>query len=279
MPEVDQLVFRILNAVRQHPKTGNSLAEVLKEIAPRRRVGGEIPNHTGAAYIGLSFLRLVATNLITLTDQAGRDVGIKLLKKDLAKNLDYGRGYEIAEMLRGKEQVITVKITPNFSSLQEVLKFSITDMLELGDGYTTKVKPVFGKPDNFPNGDIFVLMPFEKSLRPVYDDHIKLVCERAGLNCQRADDFFGVGEIMQDVWSAIFFCRCVIADCTGRNPNVFYEMGIAHTLGKPVITITQNEVDVPFDIRHRRYIKYEFTPRGMKDFEKSLESMIAGEFD
>ena len=48
----------------------------------------------------------------------------------------------------------------------------------------------------------------------------------------------------------------MIADCTGRNPNVFYEIGIAHTLGRDVILITQNEADVPFDLRHLRYVQY-----------------------
>jgi hypothetical protein len=46
--------------------------------------------------------------------------------------------------------------------------------------------------------------------------------------------------------------RVVICDCTGRNPNVFYEIGIAHTLGREVILITQNPEDIPFDLRHLR---------------------------
>ncbi len=61
---------------------------------------------------------------------------------------------------------------------------------------------------------------------------------------------------MQDVVSLIDRSRIVIADCTGRNPNVFYEIGIAHTLGREVILITQNEGDVPFDLRHLRYVHY-----------------------
>jgi hypothetical protein len=40
---------------------------------------------------------------------------------------------------------------------------------------------------------------------------------------------------MWDVWNSIYSSSIIIADCTGRNPNVFYELGIAHTLGKPVI--------------------------------------------
>jgi hypothetical protein len=82
---------------------------------------------------------------------------------------------------------------------------------------------------------------------------------------------------MQDIWNAIAASKIIIADCTGKNPNVFYEIGIAHTLGRPVILITQNPEDVPFDVRHFRYIRYELTPRGMKAFEKTLEATLANE--
>jgi hypothetical protein len=125
------------------------------------------------------------------------------------------------------------------------------------------VAPFFGKPDRdtILKSNVFTLMPFIAELKPIYDDHIKVICNKLGLSCQRADDLIRVGQIMKDVWSAIFLADWRIADCTGRNPNVFYEMGIAHTLGKQVILITQNEDDVPFDIRHIRYLKYEFTPR------------------
>jgi hypothetical protein len=86
----------------------------------------------------------------------------------------------------------------------------------------------------------------------------------------RADDFFIGGHIMTEIWSAIVKAKVLIADCTGRNPNVFYEIGLAHALGKPVVLITQASEDVPFDLRHYRYIQYEFTPRGMKSFEDTL---------
>ncbi len=94
------------------------------------------------------------------------------------------------------------------------------------------------------------------------------------LNVKRADDFFGVHEIMKDIWLSLQGAGAVIADCTERNPNVFYEIGIAHTLGKPVILITENEDDVPFDVRAIRFIKYSMTPRGMKKFESTLEATL-----
>ena len=79
---------------------------------------------------------------------------------------------------------------------------------------------------------------------------------------------------MEEIWSAIALSEIVIADCTGRNPNVFYEIGLAHAIGVPVILITRSSDDVPFDLRQRRYIHYEFTPRGMKAFEEALKKTI-----
>lgn len=119
-----------------------------------------------------------------------------------------------------------------------------------------------------------MLMPFTETIQPVYEDHIKKVASGMSLQIARADDFFSSHEVMQDVWQSLVAATAVIADCTGRNPNVFYEIGIAHTLGKPVILITQNSDDVPFDLKAIRYIKYNFTPRGMSQFEVNLESAI-----
>jgi hypothetical protein len=75
---------------------------------------------------------------------------------------------------------------------------------------------------------------------------------------------------MQDVVSLIDRSRVVIADCTSRNPNVFYEIGIAHTLGREVILITQNDADIPFDLRHLRYVRYLNNGEGLADLERRL---------
>lgn len=122
--------------------------------------------------------------------------------------------------------------------------------------------------------DILVFMPFTDALRPVYDDHLKAVARRLRKTIKRGDDFFTTEEIIDDIWTALLETKVVIADCTGRNPNVFYELGLAHAVGKPTILITQNSDDIPFDLRHRRYVQYELTPRGMKLFEEELRATI-----
>jgi len=122
--------------------------------------------------------------------------------------------------------------------------------------------------------DIFVIMPFDDNFTSFYDDHLKEIAQKMGYIVKRGDDFFSKRAIMSDVWSAIVNAELIIADCSNRNPNVFYELGIAHTLDKPVIMIAQNVEDIPFDIRHLRVIIYEYTLQGMKRFEKDLTDGI-----
>jgi hypothetical protein len=81
------------------------------------------------------------------------------------------------------------------------------------------------------------------------------------------------------MYGAIKDAKLVIADCTDRNPNVFYEIGLAHVLGKQVVLVTQKTEDIPFDLRHLRYITYEYTPRGMRNFEKTLKATLEGTID
>lgn len=134
---------------------------------------------------------------------------------------------------------------------------------------------MLGKPDSRYTYDVFVLMPFVEELKPVYDDHIKEAIKKFNLSIARADDFFSHNAIMNEIWSAIYYSKIIIADCTFKNPNVFYEIGLAHAIGRPVVLMTQNPDDVPFDLRHIRYIHYNNTPRGMKKFEETLSLTVS----
>jgi hypothetical protein len=68
--------------------------------------------------------------------------------------------------------------------------------------------------------------------------------------------------------------RLVVCDFSKRNPNVFYEAGIAHTLGKPVIPIVQNPEDIPFDLRHIRFIKYHDNREGREKLQHDIEQKL-----
>ncbi len=102
----------------------------------------------------------------------------------------------------------------------------------------------------------FVLMPFKPAFDRLYKDKIKPTIEACGFKCLRADDLFSPTPILEDVWIHICKSKAIVADVTGRNPNVFYEIGIAHTVGKPVIIIAQDKSDIPFDVAQFRYFLY-----------------------
>lgn len=170
-----------------------------------------------------------------------------------------------------------IRVVAAWEKIQQTLGISLAELSNQNAENDLLVRPVFERPkESAKNYDMFVLMPFADSLRAVYDDHIKPVAAQLKVSVGRADDFFTAHAVIDDVWSGIFFAKAIVADCTGRNPNVFYEIGLAHVLGKPVVLITQNVKDIPFDVRHIRFIKYTFTPRGMVDFEKSLAETLQG---
>ena len=99
------------------------------------------------------------------------------------------------------------------------------------------------------------MMPFAAEFKGVYAA-IKTAVSACGLDYKRADDIWEHHAIIQDVVNLIARARIVICDCSNRNPNVFYEAGIAHSIGKEVILITQSESDIPFDLQHIRHVRY-----------------------
>jgi hypothetical protein len=173
-----------------------------------------------------------------------------------------------------------IRVTEWLSELQQALDLSLTFLASFDQRKSMAVKPLFGLPETLTESlDVFVLMPFKADMLPVYEDHIKPTCTNMELNVRRGDDFFTADSVVQDIWKAIASARLIVADCTDRNPNVFYEIGVAHTIGKPTILITQKSEDVPFDLRHLRYIPYQLTPRGMKQFEEAFEETVRNVLD
>jgi hypothetical protein len=107
-----------------------------------------------------------------------------------------------------------------------------------------------------PKPFIFVLMPFSESFIDVYEAGIKPACKDAGAYCERVDEQIFVESILERVYNQIAKADVVVAEMTGRNPNVFYETGYAHALNKRVILLTQNADDIPFDLKHYPHIVY-----------------------
>lgn len=129
-------------------------------------------------------------------------------------------------------------------------------------------------PESIEPSLVSAMMPFHPSFDAVYGA-LKSAAEAAGLRCRRADDIWENPAVIQDVVSLIDRSNVVICDCTDRNPNVFYEAGIAHTIGREVILITQADADIPFDLRHLRYVKYLNNGEGLVALQERLKLRLA----
>jgi len=80
--------------------------------------------------------------------------------------------------------------------------------------------------------------------------------------------------VMEDVWQGIVTARLVVAECTGRNPNVLYELGLAHAIGKRTALLSQTEDDIPFDLRRFRFCIYEDNSTGYPKLRHILQETI-----
>jgi hypothetical protein len=103
----------------------------------------------------------------------------------------------------------------------------------------------------------FVLMPFSSSFNRIYKDGIKECCRQAQVYCERVEEQIFQESILERIFNQISKADLIIADMSGKNSNVFYEVGYAHALGKKTILITKNANDIPFDLKHFYHIIYD----------------------
>lgn len=121
---------------------------------------------------------------------------------------------------------------------------------------------------------VAVMMPFDARFNTVYEA-LQEAVNAAGLDCRRADDIWENDHIMDDVISLIWKARVVISDLSSKNPNVFYETGIAHSLGRDVIQIAQSIDDVPFDLRSLRTVVYLSNTEGLIDLKDQVTTRLS----
>ena len=103
---------------------------------------------------------------------------------------------------------------------------------------------------------VFVLTPFHEEYTGVYKCILD-ICLKNGLQCQRGDEDFVQSDLLTHILKQIVKASLIIANVNGRNPNVFYELGIAHAINKPTIIIAKSPNDLEFDLKSKRIIFYE----------------------
>lgn len=226
-----------VSSMRDEPKPAPSIpsASAPRPGSPITRSAAVVPNEMD--------WDIVAERLIEL---AGDDIE-KIVRRAL-------------ELHSAQEQVMTSKA------------------IESMDG-EINVKPLWGEPLRRSQfiSDVFMIMPFREPYNSLYETVIRPLAAELNLTIKRGDDFTTTqGSIIQDVWSALNGCRIVIAETTEVNANVYYELGIAHTLGKPALLLTQAQTiqDLPFDIRHLRFVTYQNSMAGGAELKEKLRHSL-----
>ena len=115
------------------------------------------------------------------------------------------------------------------------------------------------------------LMPFHPSFDKIYNRIVRAT-KMTDFNCHRSDEVYKSGDIMRYTIELILESQIIIGVLDGRNPNVFYEVGIAHSIGKTVILIVEEKAksQVPFDLHQHRFIFYN----SLNDLENKLSSAL-----
>lgn len=128
------------------------------------------------------------------------------------------------------------------------------------------------------NDSCFVIMPFADPIGSYYKSIYETAIQTAGMKAIRADnDIFATGKVIDQIWKGINDSKVLVAELTNKNPNVYYELGLAHALQKPVVLVSSNEDDVPFDLQHIRVIYYDVNDPfwGDKLIKKVAENILS----
>lgn len=123
---------------------------------------------------------------------------------------------------------------------------------------------------------VFVLMPFEEEFDGVYDYLIHDPFSEAGYDVMRADDLLNQRNILEDIIQSILNSELIVADLSKNNPNVYYELGLAHAFKKNVILLTQDIMGLPFDLRSYRVIMYSTHFAQMNHARQEIQNLIEG---
>ena len=235
-----------------------------------------LPRNTGDAYIGIGIAKLLAGNLITLVGDGAAEIASQAhaLSQRLAGQTSWavGHGYACAKLLEGRETTLRVRLSDGFYAAQDVLGFSLTELSQR-DSNSVIANPAFKQPAK-KKFDVFAVMPFAPEFNVVFEKAMMPAAEVCHLRIGRGDHFKGSSYIIDDIWSSIYNADYVVADCTGQNVNVFYELGISHTLGRDTLILTQNAADIPFDLRHWRHHVYDTSPTGIAELKGKIQEFL-----
>ncbi|MHA1482358.1 MAG: hypothetical protein ACTSQA_02830 [Candidatus Heimdallarchaeaceae archaeon] len=229
------------------------VTEVLEELNEKPSLESGFPSPESKRVI--EYL-LDPTHFIDLDQDRAIEQVNQLLK---SQNLTIEKDKKTANVTLHKVTGEFISTSTDVKEVKEIITFSPSV-------FNIPKKPI-------KNNLISVMMPFAMEFDNVLET-IKVACSNVGMFCYRVDNLWNNSTIIQDIFELIYCSSIVIVDFSGRNPNVFYEAGIAHTLGKNVIPITQSIDDIPFDLRHHRVLKYLNNSEGLQELKKGLKKRL-----
>lgn len=197
------------------------------------------------------------------------NIGISIVERDLLWKECFGFSVPVNSIINEMSDDSLFVFVDSYYKSEQLYFEKIANIV--------RINPIFnGREFLINKQSVFVLMPFtdSRNLQEIYQDYLKPAVDGLGFYCSRADDIYNIKPIIETIWESINKAGIIIAELTGKNPNVFYELGIAHTVGKDVILLSQDINDVPFDLRHLRVIIYDFTPKGIETMKAQLISTI-----
>lgn len=235
-----------VDAIREAVVTAPVISDIYKHYR-----GENLPDER-------SFLLNTATETFKIPgDKVSEFISVFLEDLEAAK---------LIEDIGGKKRVLDITHTPSESTGVPTIRTE-DHLKKVSRGVTVEATDT-----------CFVMMPFALPIGGYYQSIYEPAIKKAGLTPVRADtDIFGTGKIIEQIWAGLKSAKVLVAELTGRNPNVLYELGLAHALHKPVVLISSNEADVPFDVRHVRVIYYELMDPfwGEKLIAKVAENIVS----
>jgi len=187
-----------------------------------------------------------------------------------AVELPVGRPIAVRVRVRGSQIDLFVDDVKVCSAVESVQASQLALFLQGPTNFTVK-----GFAATVQRPKAFVVMQFSEQFNALYNDVIRPTCEAFGFEVVRADDIYNSGLIIEDITKSIREASVVIADITPDNPNVFYEVGYAHAIGKTTILLSDRRRDkLPFDVSGFRTLFYDNTIGGKGAVEVNLKKHL-----
>ncbi len=195
----------------------------------------------------------------------------RLLKTTMFHNL-------IFQTSRKSFSMISKKLNSFKNTGKKTRVLDISDHAVDPQEQSARIKKLGSEADIKTGDTWFVMQPFASPYGDYYEKIFKPAIEKTKLLPVRAyAEIFGTGKIIDQVCRGINTAKVLVAELSTRNPNVFYELGLAHALHKPVVLVSSNEPDVPFDLQHIRVIYHDVTDPfwGQKLIDKVAENILS----